>query len=133
MTVDGTAEARHSLAPATVDLITVAQAFHWFDAEKRREFERILRPGGWVVLAWNSRRLDSTPFLRGYESLLRTTSSDPRKRTGKMWATMTSPLSLAVKPLRHDPLRQRAALRLGRSAWAGAVVVRRTRGWSPWI
>ncbi|MCB0113179.1 MAG: class I SAM-dependent methyltransferase [Caldilineaceae bacterium] len=81
--VDGTAEAT-SLAPATVDLITVAQAFHWFDAEKaRREFERILRPGSWVVLAWNSRRLDSTPFLRGYESLLRTTNSDYAQKNEK--------------------------------------------------
>lgn len=68
--VEATAEAT-TLKPASVDIITAAQAFHWFDRERaKREFARILKPGGWVVLIWNERRLDSTPFLREYESLL---------------------------------------------------------------
>lgn len=55
----------------SVDFVVAAQAFHWFDQEAvRREFARILKPGGWVVLLWNSRRLDRTPFLRAYEALL---------------------------------------------------------------
>lgn len=66
----GTAEAT-GLASASVDLIFAAQAFHWFDRPRtRREFARILRPGGWVALVWNSRRLAGTPFLSGYEQLL---------------------------------------------------------------
>ncbi len=81
--VDGSAEAT-GLAPASVDLITAAQAFHWFDQDlAQREFRRILRPGGWVVLAWNSRRLDTTPFLRGYEALLRELNSDYAQRNEK--------------------------------------------------
>jgi ubiquinone/menaquinone biosynthesis C-methylase UbiE len=49
----GTAEAT-GLDPDSVDLITVAQAFHWFDLEPtKREFERVLRSGGNVVLVWN--------------------------------------------------------------------------------
>src|SRR5690606_20302088 len=36
-----------ALATATVDWVTVAQAFHWFDvAAARVEVARILRPGG---------------------------------------------------------------------------------------
>ena len=40
------------------------------------EFVRILRPGGWIALVWNVRRLDSTPFLRAYENLLETCGTD---------------------------------------------------------
>lgn len=70
VSVDATAEAT-TLEPTGVDFITAGQAFHWFDREKaKREFARILKPGGWVVLIWNERRLDSTPFLREYENLL---------------------------------------------------------------
>jgi ubiquinone/menaquinone biosynthesis C-methylase UbiE len=70
VSVDGSAEAT-TLADASVDFVTAAQAFHWFDREKTKlEFRRILKPGGWVVLLWNERRLDSTPFLRAYEDLL---------------------------------------------------------------
>ncbi len=74
--INGTAEAT-TLPDASVDLATAAQAFHWFDAGRTRlEFQRILRAGGWVVLVWNVRRLDSTPFLRAYEQLLREFGTD---------------------------------------------------------
>jgi SAM-dependent methyltransferase len=69
--MDGRAEAT-GLEPGQVDVIVVAQAFHWFDAARtREEFRRILKPEGWVVLVWNIRRVDTTPFLRDYEALLR--------------------------------------------------------------
>jgi len=68
--VSGTAEAT-TLPDASVDFVTAAQAAHWFDREgARREFVRILKPGGWVVLLWNERVVDGTPFLRDYEELL---------------------------------------------------------------
>jgi len=74
--VAGTAEAT-TLPEHTVDLAAAAQAAHWFDREKaRREFVRILKPGGWCVLLWNERRTDSTPFLREYEQLLLTHGTD---------------------------------------------------------
>lgn len=70
VSVEATAEAT-TLKPASVDFVTAAQAFHWFDREQaKREFARILKPGGQVVLIWNERRLKSTPFLREYENLL---------------------------------------------------------------
>jgi hypothetical protein len=53
------------------------QAFHWFDREKTKtEFKRILKPQGWVVLIWNDRRTNSTPFLVAYEQLLETYGTD---------------------------------------------------------
>jgi SAM-dependent methyltransferase len=74
--VDGTAEAT-TLAERSVDFVTAAQAFHWFDAEQSLlEFTRILKTGGWVVLLWNMRRTDSTPFLRELERILRAYGTD---------------------------------------------------------
>jgi ubiquinone/menaquinone biosynthesis C-methylase UbiE len=68
--VAGTAE-ETTLAGHSVDLVTAAQAAHWFDRPRaRREFVRILKPGGWVALLWNERLTDSTPFLRAYEQML---------------------------------------------------------------
>jgi SAM-dependent methyltransferase len=62
---------------ASVDLVTVAQAFHWFDEQAtRREFARILRPRGLAAIWWNSRRLTGTPFLEGYEALLQAYGTD---------------------------------------------------------
>jgi SAM-dependent methyltransferase len=74
--VVGTAEAT-TLADQSVDFVTAAQAAHWFDRERaRREFVRILKPGGWLVLMWNERLTDSTAFLRDYERLLLTYGTD---------------------------------------------------------
>jgi SAM-dependent methyltransferase len=74
--VAGTAE-ETTLPDASVDFVTAAQAAHWFDrAGARWEFARILRPGGWLVLLWNERITDSTPFLREYEQLLLTFGTD---------------------------------------------------------
>jgi len=72
----GTAEAT-TLPDASVHFVTAAQAAHWFDrARARREFARILKPGGWLVLLWNERLTDATPFLRDYEQLLLTYGTD---------------------------------------------------------
>jgi SAM-dependent methyltransferase len=51
----GTAEAI-PLPDSSVDAITCAQAFHWFDADRAlQEMWRVLRPGGGVGLIWNVR------------------------------------------------------------------------------
>ncbi len=60
-----------TLADRSVDFIVAGQAFHWFDRQKtRREFLRILKPTGWVMLLWNKRETQATPFLSAYEQLI---------------------------------------------------------------
>ena len=51
----GTAEAL-PFAAATLDAVTVAQAFHWFDADRAfAELARTVRTGGRIALVWNAR------------------------------------------------------------------------------
>jgi len=73
--VDGSAEDT-GLDSGTLDLVTAAQAFHWFNNRRaRREFARILKPGGRLALVWNRRRLDE-PFQQAYDSLLHEYSAE---------------------------------------------------------
>lgn len=68
--VEGMAEDT-GLDDAGFDLVTAAQAFHWFNNSRARgEFARILKPRGRLALVWNRRRLDD-PFQRSYDALLR--------------------------------------------------------------
>lgn len=77
--VNGSAEST-TLENRSVDVITAAQSFHWFNLEPTRaEFRRILRDGGWVVLIWNTRK-SPTPFLQDYEALVKWVSEGRRIR-----------------------------------------------------
>lgn len=77
--VPGSAE-NTGLPDHSVDFIVCAQAFHWFDrALTRQEFARILKPGGQVVLIWNSRIISGTPFRESYDRLLHTYGIDYAK------------------------------------------------------
>lgn len=74
------ASAEHTQLPdASVSLITVASAFHWFDTELfRRECRRILTSDGTVAILASKRAIDAfsqaqhelcSRFCRGYKSL----------------------------------------------------------------
>lgn len=58
--VAGSAE-RTTLPNNSVDFITVAQAFHWFDTSAFKiECSRIIKPGRKVFLIWNTRNNEDT-------------------------------------------------------------------------
>lgn len=66
------APAEHTPLPDhSVQVVTAAQAFHWFDpAAFRTECRRILKPGGFVALLWNH-RVESSPLVRDYDQIYR--------------------------------------------------------------
>ena len=81
-TLPGTAE-RIPLAAASVDAVTVGQAFHWFrPGEALPEIHRVLRPGGSLGLVWNERDTSVGWVARLTELMERHRGSVPAYRTG---------------------------------------------------
>jgi SAM-dependent methyltransferase len=67
------------LADASVDLVTAAQAYHWFEKPTVvEEMARIVRPGGGVAVFWNVRDDDRSSFLAAYTDLLATRVPESR-------------------------------------------------------
>jgi SAM-dependent methyltransferase len=76
--VDGSAEST-GLADASADFVTAGQSFHWFNRKRaRKEFERILKPHGWIVIVWNGFRVDKSPIVAGYQQALLRYGTDYR-------------------------------------------------------
>lgn len=56
--------------PDSIDLITAAQAFHWFEQEAAKlHWQSLLRETGYVALVWND-RVTPTPFAKEFSEFL---------------------------------------------------------------
>lgn len=67
----GTAEVT-GLPDNSVDWVLMGSSFHWADAPVAlREFQRILRPGGFFTAIWNPRNIESSPLHSGIEAKIR--------------------------------------------------------------
>ena len=67
--IDGTAESL-PVASGAADVVTAAQAAHWFDFDRALpELDRVLAPGGAIVFIWNSRDFDD-PLQSAIEDVL---------------------------------------------------------------
>jgi SAM-dependent methyltransferase len=105
--LDGTAE-DIPLADGSAELVTVAQAFHWFELDRALpEIHRVLRPGGALALIWNVRDLDD-PLQREVEELLAPLRGRlSAQREGKWRAPLSASLlfgDLEAAEFRHAQL-----------------------------
>ncbi|MEA3075759.1 MAG: hypothetical protein QOF60_667 [Actinomycetota bacterium] len=80
--LDGTGEAM-PLPDASADVVTAAQAAHWFDGPAAfAEIARVLRPGGTLGLVWNTRDR-AWPWTEPIDALMARVAGDaPRFRGG---------------------------------------------------
>lgn len=76
ISINGTAE-NTGLKENSVDLITVAQAFHWFEVEPtKKEFIRIAKDDAYLMLIWNDRKIEKSGFSYEYEEMLKKECSE---------------------------------------------------------
>lgn len=67
--VDGAAE-NSGILESSIDFVTCAQSFHWFDRDaSKKEFRRILKPEGKVLLIWYRMFTEGSGFMKGYEEI----------------------------------------------------------------
>src|SRR5205823_1312106 len=80
---DGTAE-HMALRDGSAHAITVAQAFHWFDADRAlAEFHRVLALGGGLGLIWNVRDRRER-WVAAFDALVDAVDPDrPDHQTGR--------------------------------------------------
>ncbi len=101
--LDGCAE-EIPVADASFSAVCVAQAFHWFDADRAiAEIHRVLEPGGALGLLWNVMDRD-VAWVDHLQSLIHTWRGDNPWYAGHAWraAFEASPL---FDPLRHEDFR----------------------------
>jgi SAM-dependent methyltransferase len=71
------------LPDGCADAVLSAQAFHWFEpALALAEFQRILKPGGWVFLMWNERD-ETAPCTAAYGDVVRTAANAAEMEQGR--------------------------------------------------
>jgi SAM-dependent methyltransferase len=76
VSLHGSAEAI-PLEDGSMDVVVVGQAFHWFEVKTAvKEFKRLLRNNGCVVLVWNNRDVKVSACMRDYEQLLQHYGND---------------------------------------------------------
>lgn len=124
--LDGTAEAL-PLADASVDVVTGAQAFHWFDMPLAlAEIHRVLRPGGGMAMVWN-RRDHSVPWVAEMSEILLWHEQPYTAVEATDWAGLVaaadgfSPLEHATTPFVHEMTRDLLAARVRSMSYISAL------------
>lgn len=101
--LDGLAESV-PLPDASVDAVTVAQAFHWFDVPAALgEIARVLRPGGGLAMIWNVRDESVDWVARFTEIIVEQSDGVPyrRDRSFEDWAEQVAAVG-SFSPLHED-------------------------------
>lgn len=77
----GSAE-ESGLRENTYDFVSMASSFHWADYDAAmKEFQRILKPGGYFIALWNPRRIEINPLLADIENRLYSYKPDMQRKS----------------------------------------------------
>jgi SAM-dependent methyltransferase len=124
--LDGTAEAI-PLPDGSVDAVTGAQAFHWFDMPVALpEIRRVLRPGGGMAMVWN-RRDESVPWVAQMSAVLRWHDQPYARYETTDWAGIVAtaggfgPLTHTTVPLVHEMTHDLLAARVRSMSYIAAL------------
>ncbi len=70
------------LSDNTYDFVSMASSFHWADYEvAMKEFQRILKPGGYFIALWNPRKIENNPLLVDIENKLYSYKPDMQRKS----------------------------------------------------
>ncbi|MDA1010347.1 MAG: methyltransferase domain-containing protein, partial [Chloroflexi bacterium] len=127
---DGLAE-RLPFENASMDVITVGTAFHWFDGPAGlREFHRVLRPGGGLALVWLQRD-ESVPWMDALVRLVDTyRPAEARRYAETPWQAafesdegraQFTPLQLFEFPFAYPVDRETAVQRTASTSFVAAM------------
>ncbi|MFQ5572321.1 MAG: class I SAM-dependent methyltransferase [Rhodothermales bacterium] len=98
-----------SLTPGSADLVTVAQAIHWFDFDRfYAEVFRVLKPGG-VLAVWTYSLMSATPAIdevvyRYYETIVGAYWPPERRLVENAYRTIPFPFEEQQTPAFHMDL-----------------------------
>ena len=99
--LDGTAEAMPFL-DATVDVVTVAQAFHWFRFDEAlAEIRRVVRPGGGLAILFNQRD-ERTPWVKEMNEVIQWHSRTISRYQATDWTALLTGAGFA--PVTYDSI-----------------------------
>jgi SAM-dependent methyltransferase len=102
--LQGTAEAI-PLHTASADVVTVGQAFHWFEAPAAlAEITRVLRPGGALALVWNRRAVERSELHRAVDAIVAPLRGGAPQHASGAWRDAFAPGALLE---REFPFSQR--------------------------
>jgi SAM-dependent methyltransferase len=124
--IDATAQSL-PFESSSVDVVTAAQAFHWFGTEEVvQEIRRVLKPGGRLVLIWNVRD-EETTWVAGLTALMKPYEDGaPRFKSGAWRAAVEGapgfgPLQERQFPYRHTLPVERVVDRFASISFIGAL------------
>jgi ubiquinone/menaquinone biosynthesis C-methylase UbiE len=85
------------LPDGSVDTVTVAQAFHWFDRPAAfGEMHRVLAPGGGYALLWNADDREDA-LMKAIDTVIDPLRTTAHRHEGEMEEILASPLFSAVE------------------------------------
>lgn len=116
--VAGTAE-ETGLPSAAFDLAAAFQSAHWFDLNAAlEEMQRLSRPGGWMLFAWNLRASAESATASAIENLLDRLAPGYRRYEDRRVVTIEALAGFQTRIFRHEQTLDWESLRGLAQSWS---------------